>query len=181
MCNSAYSDVGGNWHDGHMKSTYKIFGLLILTILIQETINRTLDKYFVVGIAPTLIFGTIWNLKNGQFIYSKLSDKEKFSLKFFKVFSIATVIWLVVYTYFLNIFIWPHGTIDISSGRLIFNAVSGLFVIYFLFVFYFNISFVTRGLNKLYDVKGFGLKTVLSIIFFPLGLLWLQPKIEGLK
>lgn len=164
-----------------MKATHKLFGLLILTILIQETLNWTFDKYFIVGIAPTLIFGTIWNLNNGQLIYTGLTDKRDFNFKKFKVLSIWTIIWLTVYMILLNIFLWPPGTGNESLGKMIFMALSALSAILPIYALYYNIDFVTRGLIKRLNNSNLRLGTIFSLLFFPIGLFWIQPKVETIK
>lgn len=164
-----------------MRTTIKIFGLLLLTILIQEVLNRTLDEYFIVGIAPTLIFGTIWNLYNGQKIYLNLKDKRDFNIKKFKGLSIWTIVWVIVYMIFLNIFLWPPTTENQSLGQMIFMPLSALSAIFPIYVLYYNIDFVTRGLTNYYNDKGLKLGTIFSLIFFPIGLFWIQPRILTIK
>jgi hypothetical protein len=161
--------------------TRKVFGLLILTILIQETLNWAFDKYFIVGIAPTLIFGIIWNFNNGQLIYTGLTDKRDFNFKKFKALSIWTIIWLTVYMIFLNIFLWPPRTDNQSLAKIIFMPVSALTAMLPIYALYYNIDFVTRGLTRRLNNNNLRLGTIFSLIFFPIGLFWIQPKIETIR
>lgn len=164
-----------------MRTTIKIFGLLLLTILIQEIVNWTLDEYFIIGIAPTLIFGTIWNLYNGQQIYVKLKDKRAFNINKFKGLSIWTIVWVIVYMILLNIFLWPPGTDNQSLGQMIFIPISALSAIFPIYALYYNIDFVARGLTNYYNDKGLRFGTIVSLLFFPIGLFWIQPKILTIK
>lgn len=164
-----------------MKTTIKIFGLLLLIILTQEILNRALDGYFIVGITPTLIFGTIWNLNNGSIIYSGLTDKRDFNFNKFKNLSIWTVVWLIVYMALLNIFLWPPGTDNYPMGKMIFMPASALAAIFPAYTLYYNIDFVTRGIIKHLNDKKLKPGVILSLLFFPVGLFYIQPKIETIK
>lgn len=161
--------------------TSKVFGFLLLTIFIQEFINRTLDDYFIVGIAPTLIFGIKWNLSNGHQIYSKLQNKRDFNIKAFRALSVWSIVWVLVYMMFLNLFLWPPGIQSQSLSKSLFLPISSLTAIFPLYALYYNINFVTKGLMSHYNDKGLKLGAILALIFFPIGLFWIQPKIHGLS
>jgi hypothetical protein len=159
-------------------NTQKTFGLLILVIAIQELINWTLKDYLIVGIAPVLIFGTIWNMKNGQKIYEGLRIKMEFNLKKFETLSIVSIVFLVVYMTVLNLLFWPRTNEQFSIGQSMFMVVSGLSWIFIIYVLYNNIDFVTRGLIARTTDKNLKWPAIVSLLFFPIGLLWIQPIIN---
>jgi len=128
-----------------------------------------------------LIFGAIWNMNNGTWIYNHLDDADNFDLYKFKKLTIWGIVYLIVYMILLNIFLWPNDPNDTSLGKTIFLFVGMLTSLFPLYILYYNISFVARGLSELYNDVRLKVKVVLSLIFFPIGIIWIDYKLEYLK
>ena len=90
------------------KRTIIIFAFLVLTIVLQEIANRTFGESFLLGIVPTLIFGTIWNYWIGKLVYKKTLDKQDLNIKRFRVVSFLSVCYLLTYIILFNVFVWPR-------------------------------------------------------------------------
>jgi len=166
-----------------MKNTHtiRLFGILLATIVVQEVVNWAFKEYFIVGIIPTALFGTIWNLKNGERIYEKVKYKDEFEMSKFRTLSVLSIIYLVVYIVLFNIFVWPPDNNTHSPGNIFFWPFSGLSGIFAIYAWYYNIGFVTRGLKEFYPGRWDAFLTIISLIFFPIGIWWVQPRVDLIK
>ncbi|MCB0494540.1 MAG: hypothetical protein KDC79_00265 [Cyclobacteriaceae bacterium] len=159
-----------------MNKTTKTFLLLILTILTQQTFDRLFGDYFIVGASPIFLFGIIWNFYNGENLYSHFTNKNDFNLAKFKMLSFLSIAWLFLYIIFLNIYAYPLERTD-PVERMFFYQISAVSLVLPLYSLYYNVRFVATllsGQNKQISK----LNIVSSIIFFPIGIIWLQPKIK---
>ncbi|VAW26801.1 hypothetical protein MNBD_BACTEROID06-1156 [hydrothermal vent metagenome] len=163
------------------RNTIKIFSYLIVTVVIQQVINVTFEDHFILGLLPTFVFGAIWNYRNGKQLYKRTENKSLFNFKKFKFLTWFSIIYLVLYMLLLNIYMWPIDSEITSVGSAIFMPLSGLSSFFLLYVLYYNIDFVTRGLTEHYNNGQQRSKTIASLIFFPIGIWWIQPKIDQVK
>jgi hypothetical protein len=160
--------------------TAKIFGTLVLIVIVQELVNRLLQGYFSLGWFPVLIFGTLWNLRNGERIYSSLSLKIGFNLKTFVSISLCVVVYFVVFDILLNIFN-PDVKEGVEFTTYPFATISMISAFPLLFAYWYNIDFVSRGLARYYQRESWRGWAILSLIFYPCGIWWIQPKVDNIK
>ena len=91
-----------------------------------------------------------------------------------------TIIYLVLYIIALNVFAWPPDKSKLAVQSLFF-PLTGLTIPFAVYACYINITFVITGLSEFYLEKNFKLKAAVSLLLFPLGIFWIQPKINHLK
>jgi len=163
-----------------MNRPSKIFVLLLLIILAEVFWDRTFGKYFIVGTVPGFIFGILWNLKNGNILYNRLRIKRHFNLKMFNTLSIVSVIQLIIFIAFINRYL-VNLKADRLSAEITFMPINFLLSLVSLYLFYYNANFVARGLAEFDPGKGVRGKALLALLFFPVGLFWIQPRVDAIE
>ena len=90
--------------------------------------------------------------------------------------SFLSIAWLFLYIILLNIYAYPLESTN-PVERMFFYQISAVSFVLPLYSLYYNVRFVATllsGQNKQISK----LNIVSSIIFFPIGIIWLQPKIK---
>ena len=161
-------------------NTLKFLSLLILVLAIQFFINEFSSNSFSFGIVPLVIFGIAWNLRNGIVIYRKIGFPRDFALLKFKLLSAVSIFYFIGYMCIINIYSEQLNSTEPSSWNVLFFAIAGITLIIPICAAVYNINFVTKGLSIVYQDRHFRLLTVTSLIAFPLGIIWIQPKVDYL-
>ena len=160
--------------------TISFFTIAILTIIFQELYRQFFSHIYAIGFMPMAIYGTIWNMINGNTLYRHLPDKTKFNFNKFNTLSIIAVVYIIIYSICWHLFRHKPTPYDEGSGPIyyIFMPISGLVAMIALYIPYYTINFVSRAIITIDNSASRKWLVALSIIFYPVGILWIQPKID---
>lgn len=154
-----------------MKNRFFI-AFIIATILVV-VFDHIIKYEIIIGILPILLVGQIWNWKNALLLYQKIKIPNEFNINTFQILNVIGVVYLILYMIILN---YIMGDFKVRSS--IFLPITGLTNFAALAILFYSINFVTRGVQYLTRNSMSKWKIRLSILFYPIGILWLQPKID---
>ena len=155
-----------------MKNRYFIAFLIATTLVV--VFDHIIESEIIIGILPILFVGQFWNWKNALLLYQKIKIPNMFNINAFQILNVIGAVYLILYMVVINYII------DSEDIRLIILPILGLFDLAALALLFYSINFVTRGILYLSRNSLSKWKVRLSILFYPVGILWLQPKIDEL-
>ena len=156
-----------------MKNRYFI-AFLIATILVV-VFDHIIESEIIIGILPILLVGQFWNWKNALILYQKIKIPNEFNIKTFQILNVIGVIYLILYMVLLN-----YIMVDFKVRSPLLFPITGLTNFAAMAILFYSINFVTKGVLYLSRNSLSKWKIRLSILFYPIGILWLQPKIDEL-
>ena len=152
--------------------------VLLIAFALDALYQWKFGLYFTVGIVPIMVFGTVWNMISGIRLHEILGKPDQLNKAKFIILNIIGLLYWVITTILWNIYRHPPTPINEADiVDIAFPFLYGFVSIIALYIPVYSISFVTRALTMLNVGSRSRLSLTLAIIFFPIGLWWIESQI----